>query len=345
MRALVALAAVLATMMGWSDSEAAEARITSFVFGCETPEGRKRKPKFGNVDGVFYTNLPAQREQCLEAVKRKIALCRVNIDFLSNTENEKYHQCLPIFEGQARSCVAHFETQRSKCGAGGSVSVETARLDSSERRRVQAALAAEGFDPGPADGKFGPKTRRAIEAWQQANGYVPTGELTSVEAESLLDRAAPLEPFGPNWSITENQPCQVHNPYPEPGETVTWSGACVDGKASGEGQVVWRGSYGEFVYEGGYRDGKMHGHGTYARANGGRYEGEWRDSKANGHGTYTWASGNRYEGEWRDSKPNGRGTLTWTNDDYEGEWRDGCFGEKDGRWAFAHTTAAACGFE
>ena len=41
MRALVALAAVLATMTAWSGAEAAEARITSFVFGCETPEGRK----------------------------------------------------------------------------------------------------------------------------------------------------------------------------------------------------------------------------------------------------------------------------------------------------------------
>ena len=59
MRVLVALAAVLATMTAWSGAEAAEARITRFVFGCETPEGRKLKPKFGNIGGVFYTDLPA----------------------------------------------------------------------------------------------------------------------------------------------------------------------------------------------------------------------------------------------------------------------------------------------
>ena len=183
---------------------------------------------------------------------------------------------------------------------------EAVSLDSSEQRRIQEALASAGYDPGPADGKFGPRTQRAIEAWQQANGYAATGELTSRQVEALLADSAPLEPFGPNWIIAENQPCQLHNSNPEPGETITWSGDCVDGKASGEGQVVWRGSYGESVYEGGYRNGKNHGYGTDTSASGARYEGEWRDGKRHGRGTVTSASGHRYEGEWRDGKPQSR---------------------------------------
>ena len=31
--------------------------------GCETPEGLKLKPMFGDIDGVFYTDLPAQRQR------------------------------------------------------------------------------------------------------------------------------------------------------------------------------------------------------------------------------------------------------------------------------------------
>ena len=71
-------AAVVAMMTASSCAGAAEARLTSFVFGCEppAPQGKKLKPKLGDVDGVFYTNLPGQREQCLEVVKRKISLCR-----------------------------------------------------------------------------------------------------------------------------------------------------------------------------------------------------------------------------------------------------------------------------
>ena len=61
-----------------------------------------------------------------------------------------------------------------------------------ERRRVQSALAAQGFDPGPADGVFGPRTRRAIQAWQASNGYAATGALTGAQAVGLHSpQAAP----------------------------------------------------------------------------------------------------------------------------------------------------------
>lgn len=64
-------------------------------------------------------------------------------------------------------------------------------LDREARRRVQSALAAQGFDPGPPDGKFGPRTRGAIRAWQQANGHAGTGELTSGQVEQLLAAESP----------------------------------------------------------------------------------------------------------------------------------------------------------
>ena len=53
------------------------------------------------------------------------------------------------------------------------------------RIQVQQGLAALGFDPGPADGLFGPKTRAAIWDWQNAKGLEATGFLTREEAEAL----------------------------------------------------------------------------------------------------------------------------------------------------------------
>ena len=114
--------------------------------------------------------------------------------------------------------------------------------------------------------------------------------------------ATPLQPFGPNWIIAENQPCQLYNPYPEPDETVTWSGACVNGKASGEGRQVWRTRHGELVFYGGMRDGKVHGQGTYTTARGTRYEGEWRDGKRQGQVTITFSNGAAKTCEFRDDK-------------------------------------------
>ncbi len=44
-----------------------------------------------------------------------------------------------------------------------------------------------------------------------------------------------------SWQRLENNPgCVVWNPHPHEQETVTWSGACANGRAQGRGTVVWR---------------------------------------------------------------------------------------------------------
>jgi peptidoglycan hydrolase-like protein with peptidoglycan-binding domain len=56
---------------------------------------------------------------------------------------------------------------------------------SEETRKVQEALKAKGNDPGPIDGRMGPKTRAAIKSFQEANGLKGTGQLDSQTAEKL----------------------------------------------------------------------------------------------------------------------------------------------------------------
>ena len=196
---------------------------------------------------------------------------------------------------------------------------------SSGMQRIQRALArAEGdnlvcdksrmvYDEGAGSGDVSKRTDRGQEG--------RTGERRPGEA------TAALKPFGPNWIIVENQPCQKWNPNPIPGETYTWSGACVNGKVSGAGRGVWHlpNNRGQQVYEGSIREGKKHGQGTLTYENGNRYEGEYRNGKKHGQGTYVWAaSGNRYEGEWAYGRAHGYGTTTWANGDhYEGEFREG----------------------
>ena len=156
----------------------------------------------------------------------------------------------------------------------------------------------------------------------------------------------PFEPFGPNWSVAENQPCQVWNwgrghKY----ESFTWSGACVNGKASGAGRLSWVSRYGKNVYEGDMKAGKQHGIGKLKRSDGARYEGQWRDGHRHGRGTYKWAAGHRYEGAWSDDRPHGFGTATFADGDvHEGEWSMGCYGERDGIWSALIATVEDCGF-
>ena len=94
-----------------------------------------------------------------------------------------------------------------------------------------------------------------------------------------------IKPFGPNWIVAENQPCQLWHRNPKPGETVTWSGGCVDGKASGDGKAVWRNSRGGDIYQDGMQVGKPQGYGIFTTGDGDRYEGSWRDGKLHGRGT------------------------------------------------------------
>ena len=54
-----------------------------------------------------------------------------------------------------------------------------------DTRKVQEALKAKNYDPGPIDGRMGPKTQGALKDFQQASGLKATGQLDSQTAEKL----------------------------------------------------------------------------------------------------------------------------------------------------------------
>jgi DNA-binding winged helix-turn-helix (wHTH) protein len=73
------------------------------------------------------------------------------------------------------------------------------RLDAhgDDVQRLQLVLADVGFDPGPADGQFGPMTARALREFQLGHGLVVDGEYgpnsrTALARELARRRAAPL---------------------------------------------------------------------------------------------------------------------------------------------------------
>ncbi len=68
--------------------------------------------------------------------------------------------------------------------------VQDVEMPREVRVLVQRGLAFLGFDPGPADGLFGPKTRAAIWDWQTAKELDTTGYLTLPEVETLATMGA-----------------------------------------------------------------------------------------------------------------------------------------------------------
>ena len=96
-------------------------------------------------------------------------------------------------------------------------------LDRSERRRIQRGLAALGFEPGPADGLFGNRTRLAVRSYQKEKGHAETGYLDVESAKFLLaavppdaaistatDDSTPLRTSG--GAAAKSEPSRVSDP-------------------------------------------------------------------------------------------------------------------------------------
>jgi hypothetical protein len=140
----------------------------------------------------------------------------------------------------------------------------------------------------------------------------------AVAAAVLLATAAQAGTF-----IAAKDGCQVWDPNPQLEETVTWSGACANGRAEGTGSVTWVKSGAEIeTDEGEWHGGMQSGKGVQTWP-GGRYEGDLANGEPNGRGVLTLKK-LRYEGEFRDGRPNGNGSLTAGSDTVRGTWKDGC---------------------
>ena len=63
-----------------------------------------------------------------------------------------------------------------------------AELTADERKTLQTALKWAGFYDAAIDGAFGRGTRNSMSGWQSANGFEPTGVLTTSQRTALLDQ-------------------------------------------------------------------------------------------------------------------------------------------------------------
>ena len=80
-------------------------------------------------------------------------------------------------------------------GCNGPVVEEGLGLDRAARQQIQRGLGAAGFDPGGADGLFGPRTRGAIRRWQTSRGSRATGYLDGSSVAALRPSAVGQRTF------------------------------------------------------------------------------------------------------------------------------------------------------
>ena len=236
-------------------------------------------------------------------------------------------------------------------------------LTREERIQVQQGLDALGFNVGPADGMFGPRTRSAIWEWQQAKGLKTTGYLSRDEAEVLAAAGAESReqppsqetaepgsqgnqvlyfmPEGPKcvelgsnlgdsdagcWEEVPSEPgCYIWaDSYPNY-RIERWTGGCVGYTAHGRGTLSSTSSKSpNATGTGTVAYGKRNGHWVFRWADGDVFEGPYVNGKQNGHWVFRWASGTVLEGSIVDGEPHGRWVTRWASGAIlEEEYRNG----------------------
>lgn len=65
------------------------------------------------------------------------------------------------------------------------------RADRVATVRIQEALTSQGLAPGPADGRFGIQTERAVVAFQTQHGLELSGVVDAVVYQAILDGKPP----------------------------------------------------------------------------------------------------------------------------------------------------------
>ena len=135
---------------------------------------------------------------------------------------------------------------------------------------------------------------------------------------------APAEPPARGLVADARSRCSVWAPDLRPNETVEWTGACRNGMASGQGELLRRiGPDVVSLTQGRFADGKVEGPATIALAGGAYLTADFTAGQAS-TGTIRYGDASTYTGALRNTLPHGRGTRTWPRGpDYDGNWVNG----------------------
>lgn len=147
----------------------------------------------------------------------------------------------------------------------------------------------------------------------------------TVALGTALALTAVAGPAHAEWIRDLGTGCSIWGAAPKASDTVSWSGKCKGGKATGRGVLQWYSKRERrHRYEGNLREGYPHGRGKIVWADGNRYVGKFQNGTPQGAGVFTWAGGARFRGEFLDGYPDGDGECLVPGEKwFPCHWKDG----------------------
>jgi biopolymer transport protein ExbD len=139
-------------------------------------QSRLREPTAVKLRADKLEELIKEIRSDLEELKISVAAKIKTSDGLKDLLNQKSRKLEQLTQPGSVRIVG---TARISKGEGISTISEEMIL------RAQKALSKAGFNPGPPDGSFGPKTRKAITKFQSVNGLTESGVLDEATQSAL----------------------------------------------------------------------------------------------------------------------------------------------------------------
>ncbi len=115
----------------------------------------------------------------IEPIQPQDELSAISTSQNGSTKGQKEKGATTAAAANGAATITQNELPAAANAAATAAATENAADSVGRIRQVQQALKLAGFDPGPADGRMGGRTRAAIRDFQLANGLEPDGKVGS----------------------------------------------------------------------------------------------------------------------------------------------------------------------
>ena len=138
--------------------------------------------------GLAWTALPAiaaddtlknKAERTGDKIENKTEKAKDKAEAKGDTMGDKMDRAVDKTKAKAREAK---EKVSDKMHRGD----KAEKMDPAETRNAQQALQAKGFNPGPIDGVYGPRTEAAVRDFQKAEGLKATGKMDADTRAKLM---------------------------------------------------------------------------------------------------------------------------------------------------------------
>ena len=155
-----------------------ETTVTNYTRRSQTPQyGKLRDPLLDKGDFVFVLPEAAEQRSPYQGVRRQAEIV-VWQSIKDGTSPAMFEEFLRQFPDGQFAAFARVRLKELKGGQVAALPPQSSAPSGDQVGEAQRLLAALGYTPGPADGRIGTNTRRAIARFQRSSGQDADGTVS-----------------------------------------------------------------------------------------------------------------------------------------------------------------------